>query len=243
MVDTPHHHQSFGSVAFKVCPVNAANTSPSDAIRSYVEATTVPDEILTAANEAADEFGLLTPDAMTAELLTFLAARAAGNGGLAGHTPTGIVMSPACGVIGLHLFRGLTGGHITCIEPEVQHQQIARAAFEAAGVRNNMFRFLPSTPLDVVGRLAQDSYDIAVTDCPEEDLLRTVEATLPALRPGGVLILLDSLLDGLLGDTSRTDRQTVAAREADETLREMEGITVARLPLGAGATLITKNAR
>ena len=110
-------------------------------------------------------------------------------------------------------------------------------------MRNNMFRFLPSTPLDVVGRLAQDSYDIAVTDCPEEDLLRTVEATLPALRPGVVLILLDSLLDGLLGDTSRTDRQTVAAREADETLREMEGITVARLPLGAGATLITKNAR
>lgn len=234
-------HLSSG-FSHKVTGVNAANNSPADAIRDYVESTVNPDEVLIAANEAADEFGLLTPDAITGELITFLAARAAGNSKLDGHTPTGIIMSPACGVIGLHIFAGLGSGHLTCIEPEVQHQQLARAAFQAAGVRNNMYRFLPSIPLDVVGRLAQESYDLAVADAAEEDLLQTVEATLPALRPGGLLILLDSLLDGLLGDESRTDRQTVAAREADAALREMDGITVARLPLGAGATLITKNA-
>lgn len=233
----------FAGEPLKCGLVNAVNSSPSEAIRTYVESTTIADEVLTAATEAAEEFGLLTPDAITAELLTFLAARAAGHGELANHTPTGIIMSPACGVIGLNLFRGLGGGHITCIEPEVQHQQIAKAAFEAAGIRSNMFRFLPSAPLDVVGRLAQDSYDLAVTDCQPEDLLRTVEATLPALRPGGVLILLDSLLDGLVGDSSRSDRQINAAREADEALREMDGVTLARLPLGAGTTLVTKNAR
>ena len=93
-----------------------------------------------------------------------------------------------------------------------------------------------------MGRLAQDSYDIAIADTPEEDLLRIVEATLPALRPGGVLVLLDSLLDGLIADSSRTDRQTVAAREADSAIREMPGVTCSRLPLGAGLTLITKHA-
>ena len=74
------------------------------------------------------------------------------------------------------------------------------------------------------------------------DSLRTVESTLPALRPGGILVLLDSLLDGLIADESRTDRQTTAAREADAALQEMDGISVSRLPLGAGLTLITKSA-
>ena len=225
-----------------VAVVNAAQNSPLDAIRSFVDRTAPNDENIDAANEAAAEFGLSTPDAMTTEFLTFLAARAAGTSTQTGHTPTALVMSPACGVIGLHLFRGLGAGHVTCIEPEVQHQQLARNAFQSAGVRANMFRFLPSAPLDVVGRLAQDSYDIAIADAAEEDLLRTVESTLPALRPGGILVLLDSLLDGLIADESRTDRQTTAAREADAALQEMDGISVSRLPLGAGLTLITKSA-
>ena len=235
-----------------VAVVNAAQTSPLESIRSLVAYTAAQDEIIAAANEAAAEFGLSTPDALTTEFLTFMAARAAANATQAAHTPTAIVMSPACGVIGLHLFQGLSmqessvqgagNGHVTCIEPEVQHQKLARMAFEAAGKRQNTFRFLPSAPLDVVGRLAQDSYDIAIADTPEEDLLRIVEATLPALRPGGVLVLLDSLLDGLIADSSRTDRQTVAAREADSAIRDMPGVTCSRLPLGAGLTLITKHA-
>lgn len=228
-----------------VAVVNAAQSSSLETIRAYVDSTSREDEVIAQAVEAATEFGLPTPDAMTGELLRFLSARAAGTGCLAGHTPTGIVMSAACGVIGMHLFRGLgyagaADGHVTCIEPEVQYQQLARAAFESAGIRPNLYRFLPSAPLDVVGRLAQDSYDIAVADAPAEDVLATVEATLPAVRPGGVVVLLDSLLDGLIGDQQREDRQTVAAREADEALRAMENVAVCRLPLGAGVTLITK---
>ena len=45
---------------------------------------------------------------------------------------------------------------------------------------------------------------------------------------------------GTLADASRTDRDTAAAREADEYLRELEGASVTRLPLGSGLTLVTK---
>ena len=48
------------------------------------------------------------------------------------------------------------------------------------------------------------------------------------------------MLDGTLADASRTDRDTAAAREADEYLRELEGASVTRLPLGSGLTLVTK---
>ena len=51
---------------------------------------------------------------------------------------------------------------------------------------------------------------------------------------------MDSLVDGLVSDDSRADRQTVAAREADEFFRELDSVQVSRLPLGAGVTLITK---
>ena len=67
-----------------------------------------------------------------------------------------------------------------------------------------------------------------------------MESTLPALRSGGVLVLLDSLMDGLVGDEQHTDRQTTRAREADQFFREIDNAKISRLPLGAGATLITK---
>ena len=226
--------------------MNSANNSSINAIKSYVEQTTPADEALAAAAEAAREFGLLVPDAVTAELLRFLAANTAGRAALGGHTPTGIIMSPACGLLGSHLFRGFyaaaaTQAHLTCIEPEVQHQQLAKNAFKQIGITSNGFRFLPSHPLDVIGRLASTSYDLAIAECAVEDIEATVAATLPTLRSGGVLLLLDTLLDGTLADAERTDRQSICAREADEYITSLAGVTAARLPVGAGATIITKH--
>ena len=224
--------------------VNAASESPFEAIRAFVSATADTNDVIESAEEAAREFGLLTPDAMTSEFLRFPAAQAAGEAASSGHTPTGIIMSPACGVLGLHVFEGINAasqtGHLTCIEPEVQHQQLAKKAFADAGQRPNTFRFLPSSPLDVIGRLAAESYDLAVAECAVEEIQPLVEQTLPALRVGGVLIVLDTLLDGLVADDERTDRQTNQARQADEAIRFLESARVARLPLGAGATIITK---
>ncbi len=220
--------------------MNALPSSASDAVRDYVNDTAVADDHLVAARDAAAEYGLTTPDAMTGEFLTFLAARAGSA------PPTAVVMSPAYGVIGLHLFAGFgaVGGHVTCIDPEAQHQTLARHAFADAGVRTNAYRFLPSAPLDGVTRLASDAYDLIISESEVEHLSATVDAALPALRPGGVLVLLDSLLDGTLGDPEHTDRQVRAAREADHHLAEIAttgAVTVARLPLGAGSTIVTKS--
>ena len=121
---------------------------------------------------------------MTAELLRFLAANTAGRAALGGHTPTGIIMSPACGLLGSHLFRGFyaaaaTQAHLTCIEPEVQHQQLAKNAFKQIGIASNGFRFLPSHPRDGIGRLASTRYDLAIAECAVEAIEATVAATLP----------------------------------------------------------------
>lgn len=224
--------------------MNATKNSPYENILQFVEETSPASDLITdslaTTSRSAQEFGLFLPDAITAEFLAMMGARSQGAAVASGHTATGIVMSPACAVIGLHLFQGMPHGHLTCIEPEVQFQNLARTAFSAAGKKPNSFRFLPSTPLDVAGRLANDSYDIAVAECAIEDLQALCEATLPTLRPGGCLILLDSLLDGVVADATRNDRQTLAAREADSFFRSLDNVHTARLPLGAGLSVITK---
>lgn len=226
--------------------MNVNTGSALDAVRAYVDATAVVDDPLAEARTAADEYGLLTPDAMTGELLSFLAARAAASGATGGEQPTAVVMSPAAGVTGLYLFAGFgedggrNRGHVTCIDPEAAHQHLARQAFAAAEIRPSAFRFLPSSPLEGVTRLAVDAYDIVVSDCPVELVAATVDAALPALRPGGILVLLDSLLDGTAADPARTDRETTAVRETQQQLWDRTDLALARLPLGAGATLVTK---
>ena len=72
------------------------------------------------------------------------------------------------------------------------------------------------------------------------ELPAIIKAAWPLLHQHGTLVLVNSLLDGTLADASRTDRDTAAAREADEYLRELEGASVTRLPLGSGLTLVTK---
>jgi len=91
-----------------------------------------------------------------------------------------------------------------------------------------------------MGRLANDAYQVIYADVAALELPAIIKAAWPLLHQGGTLVLANSLLDGTLADASRTDRDTAAAREADEYLRELEGASVTRLPLGSGLTLVTK---
>ena len=58
---------------------------------------------------------------------------------------------------------------------------------------------------------------------------------------GGTLVLVDSLLDGTIADETRRDRDTAAARQAEEMVQGLDGALVTRLPFGAGMTLVTRS--
>lgn len=209
-------------------------TSANSALVSYIEDSTVASPVLEAAREDATEFGLTIPDAMTGQFLTALAATSNAQGAIA--------VTPAASVVGLHLMEGLNDKAIlSCIDPEPEHQKRAKDTFRDAGYSPSRFRFLPSRPLDVMGRLAQDSYQLVYGEIAPLELKQFVDAALPLLSTGGIMVLADSLLDGTIADSSRKDRDTQAAREVDDHLRDLDGVTVSRLPLGAGLTLIVKN--
>lgn len=222
--------------------------SAYDALTSYIAETstaTTPaaEAALRAARDHADEFALPAPDAATGQLLSTLAASA---GTASTAKAQAIIISPASSVTGLYVLAGMPeSGIISCIDPEAEHQAHAKEIFRAAGYTPARSRFLPSRPLDVLGRMASEAYQLIVMDVPTIECQAVVKAAWPLLSAGGTLAVVNSMLDGTLADASRTDRTTVAAREADAYIRSLaedENAIVTRLPLGAGLSLLTKRA-
>lgn len=215
--------------------VTVTNTA-FDALRSYIESTSeVPEELDEARHDAA-EFALDVPDETTGQLLSTLAATSCQN-----DSSGAVAITPAVSVVGLYLLHGLPPGTtLTCIDPEAEHQNKARSIFRSAGYTTSRVRFLPSRPLDVMGRLASGAYQLVYVDVSPMDLPTVIDAAWPLLGTGGTLVLPDVLLDGTLADLTRKDRDTVSAREADEKVRGLDNALVTRLPLGAGMTLVTR---
>ena len=68
-------------------------------------------------------------------------------------------------VLGLYVLAGMPdNGILTCIDPEAEHQRSAKEAFREAGYAPSRGRFLPSRPLEVMGRLANDAYQVIYAD-------------------------------------------------------------------------------
>lgn len=197
-------------------------------------------EGLSHAHVEAEENGLRAPSAMVGTLLATLAA----GGGASGHSQGAVCVTPAAGVVGLHILRGLPDkATLTCIEPEAALQNSAKQAFKLGGHSPSRARFLTARPLDVMGRLAADSYQLIYADVAPLELTAFAERAWPLLTAGGTLVFADSLLDGTLADASRRDRDTEAARAAEDyvdTLAADHGAVVTRLPLDGGLTLVTK---
>lgn len=217
--------------------VFTVTTTAYDALRSFIESTSEVSEALTSARAHAEEYGLPVPDESTGQLLSTLAAVSSGTTS----RPQAVAITPAASVVGLYLLAGMSeNGILTCIDPEAEHQASAKQTFRDAGYSSSRGRFLPSRPLDIMGRLANDTYQVIYAEVPALDMPALVKAAWPLLHQHGTLVLANSLLDGTVADSSRTDRDTVAAREADEIARSLEGAAVTRLPYGAGLTLVTK---
>lgn len=212
-------------------------TDPAyDALTTYIEETSEISPALRDARADAAEFGLDVPDEVTGQLLSTLAAAGGREGSGA------VAVTPAAAVVGLYLLAGLPAkSTLTCIDPEATHHNKAKRLFRQAGHAGSRVRFLPSHPLDVMGRLATGAYQLVYVDVDTIDLPVVVQSAWPLLSPGGTLVLVDALLDGTIADETRRDRDTAAARQAEEMVRELDDALVTRLPFGAGMTLVTRN--
>jgi len=120
---------------------------------------------------------------------------------------------------------------------------VARRYWEAAGVAHKVDLRL-ATALDTLGQLLAHGeagrYDIAFIDADKENYVHYYERVLELLRPGGLVLVDNTLWYGRVADPEDADVDTVAIRHFNEHLHRDERVDLSLVPIGDGLTLARK---
>jgi predicted O-methyltransferase YrrM len=189
------------------------------------------DDALQEARAIADDLGCEAVPAATGVALRFLAA--------ALRARSVVEVGTGTGVSGLWLLRGMTrDGVLTSIDPELEHQRSARAAFRAGGFAPARVRLINGRALDVLPRLADGAYDLVFLDGLLEEYPRYLGEAVRLLRPGGVVAMTSVLLAEQSGE-----QDTPEGRALSEVLRagrDDDRLVSLLLPIGEGLLLSAK---
>lgn len=186
------------------------------------------DDVLRAAAGWAAEVGIrpVAPDA--GGVLRLLAA--------ASHAKAVVEIGTGTGVSGLWLLRGMRpDGVLTTIDPEPEHQRLARKAFHEAGFLPSRTRIITGSALGVLPRLADGAYDLVFVDSEVAEYAACVGEAHRLLRPGGLLILYRALgSGGRVADPSARDLESVTLRELVRYIRDADEWLPALIGAGEG---------
>ncbi len=197
---------------------------------TYVEAAIVEDDALLAARTRAEELGAPTVSPAVGALLALL-ARTAG-------AKSVVEVGTAAGVSGLWLLAGMSDdGVLTTIDPEFEYQQAARESFAAADIPVGRTRLINGSPIEVLPRLADASYELVFLDGEVLDHPRYIVEAIRILRPGGVVVLhrAGAMEPGISGP------HAAAVREAALVIADDDRLLPVVIPLGAGLLAAAKS--
>ena len=134
-------------------------------------------------------------------------------------------------------------GSVLACDVSEKWTAIARRYWEEAGVAERIdLQLAPA--LETLDRLlAADqagSFDFAFIDADKENYPDYYERTLQLLRPGGLMVIDNTLWSGAVADTSRQDPETCAIRALNELVHADDRVQMSLLPLADGLTLARK---
>lgn len=134
-------------------------------------------------------------------------------------------------------------GRIVACDVSEEWTAIARRYWAAAGVAHKVdLRLAPA--LETLDALLDEGqagrYDLAFIDADKESYLDYYERTLRLLRPGGLVIVDNTLWYGRVADPEIADADTVALRHFNEHLHRDERVDLSLVPIGDGLTLARK---
>jgi caffeoyl-CoA O-methyltransferase len=206
-------------------------------MRSYLsEHTNRPDQVLT---DLAAETATLGPSAgmqVPAEegaLLTLLTSAVGARQAVEVGTFTGY--SALC------IARALPAdGRLLCLDVSDEWTSIARRYWERAGVADRVeLRLGPAA--DTLAALPPDPvFDIAFIDADKTSYPAYYELLLPRLRPGGLLVVDNVLLNGSVLAMGARHPNTLAMRAFNTALAADPRVRVVMLPLADGVTIAQK---
>jgi predicted O-methyltransferase YrrM len=151
-----------------------------------------------------------------------------------------IEIGTSSGVGGLWVLQGLASdGVLTTIDAEREHSKIARNIFEEADIAVTKYRIITGNLIDVVGKLADDSYELLITR-DAMDLFEIVQESHRLLKRGGLLVVDQALSAGKVADTTQRDPESISRRDAIKVIKEDARWSSSVIPIGAGILVANK---
>ena len=145
------------------------------------------------------------------------------------------------GTSALWLARGVgAAGTVTCFELDPTVIELARTAWREAGVEERITVVL-GPALDGLRELpSARSIDVAFVDADKGNYRAYVELLLERLRPGGLILVDNTLWGGTVADPAVNDAIDVAIRDLNDWLTTLDDVDVVILSIGDGLTVVRR---
>ena len=145
------------------------------------------------------------------------------------------------GTSSMAIAKGLRpGGRLICCDVSEEWTQIAREGWRRAGVEDRIeLRIGPA--LDTLQAMPTDSVvDLAFVDADKPNYLAYIAELVPRLRPGGLLLIDNTIWYGRIVDADAADENTVAIRAVNDFVAGDPRLESVILSIGDGHTLARK---
>ncbi|MET7300535.1 class I SAM-dependent methyltransferase [Embleya sp. NPDC005575] len=136
------------------------------------------------------------------------------------------------------------GGRIITCDINERWTKIARRYWERAGVSDRIELRLGDGAQTMVNLLAEhgpETFDLVFVDADKTGYARYYEEALTHLRPGGLIVLDNTLYFGRVADPEADDPDTEAIRELNASLLVDSRVELSMLVMADGITLARKN--
>jgi predicted O-methyltransferase YrrM len=132
-------------------------------------------------------------------------------------------------------------GRLVCCDVSREWTDVARRAWEAAGVADRVELHL-GPALETLDAFLADggaaSFDFAFIDADKPSYGDYVERALRLVRSGGLIAIDNVLWSGRVADPAVDDGSTIAIRAMNAALAADERVDLAMVPIGDGLTLL-----
>lgn len=127
-------------------------------------------------------------------------------------------------------------GRIVCCDVSEEWTAMARRAWADAGVEDRVdLRIAPA--VETIAALDDDSFDLAFIDADKTSYDAYYEGCLRVVRPGGLILIDNTLQGGRVADASADDDNVRAIRALNEKIAGDGRVDAVLLPLADGLTM------
>ncbi len=127
-------------------------------------------------------------------------------------------------------------GRMVCCDVSEEWTAMARRAWADAGVQDRIeLRIAPAT--ETLAALDDDSFDLAYIDADKTSYDAYYEACLRVVRPGGLILIDNTLQGGRVADPSADDDNVRSIRALNDKISGDGRVDAVLLPLADGLTM------